>query len=134
MKYFLSFLVLPVVFLSGKCNAQQLPEEIQWGVKKNAFTSVPPPSVFTYRNTLHKTVTSNFQIQYNSPSPPVEAQWAIEYAVNIWEHLLNTPVSQTINIYVEWMDLGSDLSSVPLAQCGPDTFYNSPLLPNPETQ
>ena len=133
MRKSLFFLLLTLFFFSGKSIAQQLPE-IQWGNKKNAFTTVAPPSIFTYNESLGKTTTATFQIHYNDPAPPLEAQWAIEYAVNIQEYLINTTVSQTINIDVKWEDLGSDISSLPLAQCGPTSYYNSSSLPDPDTQ
>lgn len=76
------------------------------GTHRNAFTKVASPSIYSDRTVLNKFATSDFQLIYDTPAPPVPAQNAIEEAVNIWKHLINTGISQSIKILVKWEDLG----------------------------
>jgi hypothetical protein len=107
------------------------------GTHKNAYTKVEAPSIFTHKLLLGKTATSNFEISYSdtTPLPPIAARNAIDYSVNIWAHLVNTSISQTIKIHIIWSDLGwSSTGSYPLAKGKPTSFYNSPALPNQNVQ
>src|SRR5690606_17022457 len=134
MKKCYFFLVTLIIYSTGIIFPQHHPPGLI-GTHNNAFTKVEPPAIFAHSQVLGKVATSDFQIIYDGPMPPVEAQNAIEYAVNIWEFLINTAISQTIKIRVRWADLGySSTAGYPLGNCRADTLYNSPSLPHPNVQ
>ncbi len=134
MKNYYIFFLLLLILYSGVIIPQYIPPVLE-GTHKNAYTKVYPPSIFADRIVLGKTATSNFEIYYEYPEPPVEAKNAIEYALNIWEFLINTAISQTIKVQVKWEDLGySSTAGYPLANCGPASFYNSSSLAQEDVQ
>ncbi|OQY71646.1 MAG: hypothetical protein B6D44_12195, partial [Ignavibacteriales bacterium UTCHB2] len=118
------------------CNTSILPQynaSVLEGTHNNAYTVVEPPSIYKYRTVLGKIATSNFEISYTDPMPPGQARTAIEYAIKIWEFLINS--DQTINILINWKDLGYSSTGVyTLVNCGPTTYYNSPSLPKENVQ
>jgi hypothetical protein len=132
MKNQILFLALFTLFYISSAVSQDNTPVLE-GTHNNAYTTVEPPSIFKYRTLLGKTATSDFQINYENPAPPYQAQIAIEYAVKIWEFLINS--NQIIKINIKWEDLGySSTSGYTLAKCGTDTFYNSPSLPESNVQ
>jgi len=118
------------------CNTSILPQyntSVLEGTHNNAYTVVEAPSIYKYRTVLGKIATSNFEISYTDTMPPLQARTAIEYAIKIWEFLINS--DQTINVLVRWKDLGYSSTGVyTLANCGPTTYYNSPSLPKENVQ
>ena len=134
MKNYYLFIAVLLILCNGIIVPQYNAPVLE-GTHKNAYTRIDPPSIYAYQTLLGKTATSDFEIYYEFPPPPVEAQNAIEYAVNIWEFLINTAVSQTVSINVKWVDLGySSTAGNVLADCGPTSFYNSPSLPQENVQ
>lgn len=127
-------LVLLVLFFlcSDMLFSQYMSHPLQ-GSHKNAYTKVEPPSTFSNRQVLRKVATSNFTIHYQEDSVAFSGwqRGAIEYAINIWSILINTSVFQNININVKSANLGyNSTDGYTLAQCGPDTLYNSAALPH----
>ena len=80
------------------------PFTILYGTKENANTSIPPPQVLrrlrseNYLNTKQ----SQFIVTYTGFTD--EAQVAFQYAVDIWDSLIRTPVPIRIN--ATFVDLG----------------------------
>ncbi len=128
-------LVLLVLFFlcSDILFSQYMSPPLQ-GSHKNTYTKVEPPSTFSNRQVLGKVATASFDIHYDdNDSLPLDPgkKVAIEYAVNIWKFIINTAVGQTIKINVKNKNLGySSTDAYTLAQCGPDTLYNSAALPH----
>lgn len=84
MKCYYFLLVVMLISLSGRINPQQSSVGLK-GTHKNAYTIISAPSIYTYRTQLNKTATADFNTHYNYPSPPVQVQLAVEYAIRIWE-------------------------------------------------
>ena len=79
---------------------------------------ISPPKEFLnrYNNPNLKTENkSTINVNYVGFSP--EAQAAFQYAVDIWESILISPVE--INVLAEWEDLGSTI----LGSAGPANYY-----------
>ncbi|MDP3148079.1 MAG: hypothetical protein Q8N83_03010 [Ignavibacteria bacterium] len=129
-----SLVLLVLFFLCSDMLFSQYMLPRSQGSHKNAYTKVEPPSTFSNRQVLGKVATASFDIHYDdNDSLPLDPgkKGAIEYAVNIWKFIINTAVGQTIKINVMNKNLGySSTDAYTLAQCGPDTFYNSPSLPS----
>ena len=75
----------------------------------NRFTKIEPPTFISDPGILPKTATATFDVNF-SQGMPEQAKQAFNYAVSIWNKLLNTNI--TIKIDVQWKDLGG---SGPLA-------------------
>lgn len=75
---------------------------------------VPPPREFLLKSGDPK---SNIIVEYNS-SFPSEAKTAFEYAVGIWESLIESDIP--IHVSATW---SSSLGTNTLASCGPETYY-----------
>ncbi len=85
-------------------------------LRRNVFSSIAAPSVYTERQGLGKTATATFQV-YFSQNFPDSAQQAFRYACDVWSYLLNT--TQTIVISASWDSLGEDIG----AQASPTGYY-----------
>jgi len=75
----------------------------------NAFTKVSPPVSFTAEPEIQN---STINVTYNGFTP--EARAAFEYAVDIWESLIESPVP--IEVVANWTPLGSGI----LGSAGPN--------------
>ena len=90
----------PVCYASGKV--------------EKAF--IPPPKGFLLKSGEPK---SDIIVKY-SPNFPPQAKTAFDYAVEIWESILESPVP--IHVSVNW---SSSLGTNTLASCGPETYYTN---------
>ena len=81
------------------------------GIEHNAFTFVPPPTILPLSE---RSATIN--VTYTGFSS--EAQTAFQYAVDIWESLLNS--SRVINIDATWAPADNPNN---LGSAGPSSFY-----------
>ncbi len=124
IKILLLWLIMSVSFF-----AQNKTNNSTW-VDVDKFTVIKAPSIFTDRNILNKTATSNFEvIESDDYGLSIEVRAALDHAIELWSYMLNTTTSdQTIKIFVEYKDLGN---SETIAQCGSKSFYNSSSLPIP---
>ncbi len=74
---------------------------------------IPPPASFLLKSTEQK---SDFIVEYISF--PEEARVALEYAVSIWETIIESDLP--IHMRAEWRD---DMETGTLASCSPETYY-----------
>ena len=84
---------------------------------EDAFTKVPPPTIFLYRNLLNTSATSSFSVTFSSNFPD-SAKTAFRYADSIWSFLLVS--SKIIHVSALWENLSSSI----LANGGPAAFYH----------
>ena len=63
---------------------------------------VPPPAVFLQRlSGLEQAATATIVVNYNGPGWTSEAQTAFEYAADIWETLITSPVPIVVDAEVK---------------------------------
>jgi hypothetical protein len=98
--------------LSETCHSALNPGLI--GTGRDEFSKVDPPEWFTPGSDR----VANIVVSY-SQGFPLEAQTALEYALDIWGQLLNSEI--TIWVNAEW----GTLSSGVLAQAGPETLHSN---------
>lgn len=84
------------------------------GKVEKSFTPPPPELLLRLKSGVP---TANIEVKYINF--PENAKAAFEYAVHIWENLLNTPV--TIYIEASWQKLSDNV----LGSCGPTGYYTS---------
>src|SRR5690348_1157352 len=73
---------------------------------KNEFTSVGPPAEYLKYKALKasaRTQSTNIEVTYEGFTP--QAQAAFQDAVDIWEAIIQTPV--TIRIHARWVPLAA---------------------------
>jgi len=90
----------PVCYASGKV--------------EKAF--IPPPREFLLKSGESK---CDIIVEYSSNFPE-QARTAFDYAVGIWESILESPIS--IHVSATW---SSSLGTNTLASCGPETYYTN---------
>ena len=98
MKKFIFLMIITLLYFNNALNAQPITKILR-GKNHNAFTSIGPPEVFTYRNQLGKIATSNFIVDYDV-TVPQEAETAFNYAVEIWSYLVG--LSKQVKIKVSY--------------------------------
>jgi len=98
--------------LSETCHSASNPGLI--GTGRDEFSKVDPPQWFSPGSDR----VANIVVSY-SQGFPLEAQTALEYALDIWGQLLNTEI--TIWVNAEW----GTLSTGVLAQAGPETLHSN---------
>lgn len=125
--------ILPIVFLSAslsgfaQVNYSTLkPETIKsrrgticYSSAKDHFLKVPPPEAFIRwkNNPNARTNAATIQVTYIGFSE--EAKQAFQYAVDIWESMISSPV--TIQIEAHWTGLGNGV----LGSASPYTLYRN---------
>jgi len=97
--------------LSGTCNSSN---SGLIGTGRDEFTKVPAPEWFTPGADRAATIVVSY-----SQGFPLEAQTALEYALDIWGQLLNSEI--TIWVQADW----GNLSTGVLAQAGPETVHSN---------
>ncbi len=90
--------------------------------QENLPTKVAPPASFS--TVAGRTKSSTIEVEYSSGFTP-QAQAAFQFAVDIWESLLSSPV--TIRVSANWIVLGNGV----LGSAGP-TFYASEFAGAPQ--
>ena len=90
--------------------------------KKDYFTFVSPPAKFLRKEYLNKPQSSTITVVYNGFS--AEAQTAFQYAIDILETEITSPV--TINIVANWTPLGDGILGSAGAKYFVDNFTNAP--------
>jgi hypothetical protein len=103
-------------------NKDELPDNLPfkkiYGVKKEGNLRIPPPLDFLNKSVKEK----NSHIHVNYKNFPDNAKAAFDYAVSIWESLINTDVA--INIDAYWTKLeASDENEDPLGAASAANFY-----------
>ena len=83
------------------------------GTGRDEFSKIDPPQWYTPGADRAANIVVNY-----SQGFPVEAQTALEYALDIWGQLLNSEI--TIWVNADW----GTLSSGVLAQAGPETLHS----------
>ncbi|HEY9624625.1 MAG TPA: bluetail domain-containing putative surface protein [Crinalium sp.] len=96
----------------------QLPgsRELLFASDNNSFTSIPP-SANIQNNLLSNSQTANINVTYHNFTP--QAKTAFEYAVQIWESLIASPVPIEVDAYWE------PLSPSVLGGSGPNYFVRN---------
>lgn len=93
----------------------------------NSFTKVSAPSIYLERTALSKPQTATFSVTFTGTGWTTQKQDAFNYAVDIWEYLINS--SQQIKINAERKALGAN--SGILAGTRPLSYYkdftNAPM-------
>jgi len=84
---------------------------------QDAFTKVPAPSIFLYRDLLNASPTFSINVSFSSNFPD-SAKTAFRYADSIWSFLLVS--NKTIHVKAIWETLSDSI----LAQGKPDTLYH----------
>ena len=92
----------------------QPPVCIASGKVENVY--IPPPNEFLLKSAAPK---SDIIVEY-SPLFPAEAKTAFEFAVGIWESLVESKIP--IHVYANW---SSTLGTNTLASCAPETYYSN---------
>ena len=85
----------------------------------NSFTKVSAPSIYLERTALSKPQTATFSVTFTGTGWTTQKQDAFNYAVDIWEYLINS--SQQIKINAERKALGAN--SGILAGTRPLSYY-----------
>ncbi|HSH65779.1 MAG TPA: chitobiase/beta-hexosaminidase C-terminal domain-containing protein, partial [Bacteroidia bacterium] len=126
-------LFLVVVFMST-IFSQQNYDCILKSIPVDVYTKVSPPSIFRDRLSLGKVATGNITIEYHN-NVPETAKPALEYAVNIWNHILK--FSAPVKIFFHWLSMPpTPEGSIPLGGNLPmspiyiDGIFYPPALAN----
>ncbi len=114
-----TFFVLLALLLPFKGIAQDAGGSI--AVDFNAFTRVPPPSVFEFRDELGRQPTFYWHVDYD-PSFLEEAKPAFEQAIRIWSYLLQSSVAIRIHAKRDSFSMGPNI----LAQAYATNFFVDP--------
>ena len=122
MKKFVFILILSGLFYNGIINGQtslkkrgiQFPEIVCYASDKVEKTFVPPPNEFLTKSGIEK--KSDIIVTY--VYFPTNAKTAIEYAVSIWEQIIESKIP--IHIKANWFSINQ--TNV-LANGGPSDYY-----------
>ncbi|TGD81518.1 T9SS type A sorting domain-containing protein [Hymenobacter wooponensis] len=98
--------VMPSMAQTFVLDPRPVPETICPARPENMFTKVAAPTAYleSQRTGRKGTAASRIEVTYTGFTP--EAQAAFQYAVDIWQSLLNTPVP--IRVQATWTSLGTN--------------------------
>lgn len=102
---------------SWKKEGIKLPPSVCYASPESAHSHVPPPPEFLQGLKLGSTKQSSIEVTYVGFS--FEAQQAFQYAVDIWQKLVYSPIP------IRMQATYKSLSAGVLASCGPADYYHN---------
>lgn len=116
----LSLLVSVSAFVNSQDSLKKqrivVPPSVCYASGKTEKSFIPPPAEFLQKSGKEK--LSDFVITYSLP-PNENAKAAFEYAVSIWEQIIESPIP--IRIKASWRSKESNI----LATAGPSDYYSN---------
>jgi len=100
-----------------KSKGIKLPPTICYAAKDSHQTFVHPPAEYFYKLKAASLKSASIEVTY--VGFPVKAQEAFQFAVDIWQTLIDSPVP--IHMTATWQSLASTV----LGSCGPSDYYKN---------
>lgn len=114
----LSLLIIGLATVSAqpkkKKNIIKVAPTVCYASGKIERAAIPPPAEFLNSLKSASEIKSNIVVNYNNF--PLVAKQAFEYAVTIWESIIESDI--TIYVHANWTELGDGV----LGNCGPESY------------